>query len=172
MEEDEVELVGQKAKRRKQTAEIQSRFLMLEETGMVTSCGPMNVLKVGDKVLLDSKDGGLFDCNQSSGENGPVGTARWRLQRQSKTEKRHKVYRQSFNLSSTGVGEGKTVVEEAGGEVFFDLKKEITKGGEGSGVERPLIIMMGFKTSVASAELVVGGRLERVMVKVNYRGPF
>lgn len=28
-------------------------------------------------------------------------------------------------------------VEEAGGEVFFELKKEIKKGGEDSGVERP-----------------------------------
>ncbi|KAH1352149.1 hypothetical protein KXW30_005833 [Aspergillus fumigatus] len=71
MEEDEVELVGQKSKRRKAATEVQGRFLMLEETGMVTSSGPMNVLKVGEKVLMDSKDGGLFDCNQSSGENGP-----------------------------------------------------------------------------------------------------
>ncbi|KAH3035252.1 hypothetical protein KXV27_008200, partial [Aspergillus fumigatus] len=66
MEEDEVELVGQKSKRRKAATEVQGRFLMLEETGMVTSSGPMNVLKVGEKVLMDSKDGGLFDCNQSS----------------------------------------------------------------------------------------------------------
>lgn len=63
-------------------------------------------------------------------------------------------------------------VEEAGGEVFFELKKEIKKGGEDSGVERPLLIMMGFKTGVASQDPVLAGRLERIMVKVNYRGPF
>ncbi|KAK9640889.1 hypothetical protein HCH54_008644 [Aspergillus fumigatus] len=130
MEEDEVELVGQKSKRRKAATEVQGRFLMLEETGMVTSSGPMNVLKVGEKVLMDSKDGGLFDCNQSSGENGPVGVARWRVQRQSRVEKKHKVYRQSFSVSSSGAESVKTV-EEAGGEVFFELKKEIKKGGGG-----------------------------------------
>ncbi|KAH1741388.1 hypothetical protein KXV74_005546 [Aspergillus fumigatus] len=171
MEEDEVELVGQKSKRRKAATEVQGRFLMLEETGMVTSSGPMNVLKVGEKVLMDSKDGGLFDCNQSSGENGPVGVARWRVQRQSRVEKKHKVYRQSFSVSSSGAESVKTV-EEAGGEVFFELKKEITKGGGDSGVERPLLIMMGFKTGVASQDPVLAGRLECIMVKVNYRGPF
>jgi hypothetical protein len=138
MEEDEVELVGQKSKRRKAATEVQGRFLMLEETGMVTSSGPMNVLKVGEKVLMDSKDGGLFDCNQSSGENGPVSVARWRVQRQSKVEKKHKVYQQSFSVLSSGVESVKTV-KEAGGEVFFELKKEIKKGGEDSGVERPLL---------------------------------
>ena len=93
------------------------------------SSGPMNVLKVGEKVLMDSKDGGLFDCNQSSGENGPVSVARWRVQRQSKVEKKHKVYQQLFSVLSSSAESVKTV-NEAGGEVFFELKKEIKKGGE------------------------------------------
>lgn len=88
----------------------------------------MNVLKVGEKILIDLKDRGLFNYNQSSSENGLVSMARWWVQRQSKVEKKYKIYQQLFSVLLSSAESVKTV-NKARGEVFFKLKKEIKKGG-------------------------------------------
>jgi hypothetical protein len=104
--------------------------LTLGEAGMLSSTGPFAVISDGSGLLgMDSLDGSLLDCRQSTGGHGPLGKAVWRSSRKGRRQT-GKVYTRELRAPA-GVGSAEhSEFAFSRVDVFFRLNLELKAIGE------------------------------------------
>jgi hypothetical protein len=134
---------------------VGARLLSLEETNFLSSKdGPFSVIPGPDgRPMLDSPDQSLFTSRLTKGAGAPVGTARWKSEKDGK-EKKAKTFREEFHVASlmrtpdTGKLGGYVQTDARIVEVFFDVNQEVefVDGASTKPVFEPQIeLMFGVK---------------------------